>query len=399
MNIIEEQKNTEVSSENNEISQNIFNQIINLNKSDNEQIKSLIDSFMAVEAHYGHRKEIWNPSVSKYLFAEHDGVHIIDLTKTIFLLKNVLNYLIKLFSENNARILFVASKEQLSEVIEFHAKRCGQSSVTNRWFGGTLTNWETIKKSIRKMGVIEREIYENKDKMNKKQIASKERILSKLNKSLGGIKKMSNIPDVLFVTDTRKEKVAIAEANKLNIPVIALLDSNSNPKGIDYPIPCNDDNQRAVELIASLISDAVLVGMEVSFEKREAANKQRNQNQKRKSFVRSKRDGALESESDNSVIDNTNLEQEKQDEKSNESIKTNVETKAKQAVSSGFSNNTLKKSFIKTSQSKNKISSGGFSSASGLLKQQNQNPSIVQKNNNKSSLNKTDNEKIDNKDK
>jgi len=206
-----------------------------------------------------------------------------------------LNDLVKLFSESNARILFVGSKEQLTDVIQSEAERCGQYYVNYRWFGGTLTNWSTIQKSIRKMDMIERELFENSSEMNKKDVASKQRVLNKLQNSLAGIRKMSNLPNIIFVTDTRKEKVAIAEANKLGIPVIALLDSNSNPRGVDYPIPCNDDNKNAVGLIAQLIADAVLVGMEISFAKRESSQKQRREERsgagasssfKRKSFVR-----------------------------------------------------------------------------------------------------------------
>jgi ribosomal protein S2 len=196
----------------------------------------------------------------------------------MFLLKKVLNDLVVMFSESNARLLFVGSKEQLVNVIKDSAERCGQYFVNHRWFGGTLTNWKTIQQSIRKMNILEKELADQT--LDKKLRQSKERVYNKLINSLGGIRKMSNLPDIIFVTDTNREKVAIQEANKLGIPVIALLDSNSSPIGVDYPIPCNDDSQDAVSLICQLISDAVLTGIESAFERRQAQQKEREQNRK-----------------------------------------------------------------------------------------------------------------------
>jgi small subunit ribosomal protein S2 len=222
----------------------------------------------------------YNDLVNKYIYGTHGDVHVINLTSTIFLLKKLLNDLVSIFSENNARLLFVGSKEQLEDIIKNSAERCGQYYVNQRWFGGTMTNWQTIQRSIRKMNEIEKQL-EN-DTLSKKDKLNKLRVLATLNKSLGGIRKMSHLPDLIFVTDTNREKVAIAEAKKLGIPVIALIDSNSNPTGVDYPIPCNDDSQKSVSLICQLISDAVLTGIEIAFEKRQAQKRERDA--QRKSF-------------------------------------------------------------------------------------------------------------------
>ena len=249
--------------------------------------KQLIELLMSVDAHYGHQRCRQNPLVKKYIYGTHGDVHVINLTSTIFLLKKVLNDLVSIFSENNARLLFVGSKEQLEDIIKNAADRCGQYNVNQRWFGGTMTNWQTIQKSIRKMNEIEKQL-EN-EQISKKDRQSKLRVLATLNKSLGGIRKMSNLPDLIFVTDTNREKVAVAEAKKLGIPVIALIDSNSNPIGVDYPIPCNDDSQKSVSLICQLISDAVLTGIEIAFEKRQKQKLEREQQRKsfseRKNFI------------------------------------------------------------------------------------------------------------------
>lgn len=248
----------------------------------------LIELLMSVDAHYGHQCSRWNPLMAKYLFAKHGEIHIVDLTKTIFLLKKLLNDIVKIFSEQNARLLFVGSKEQLVDLIKSEAERSGQYYVNHRWFGGTLTNWQTIQRSIKKMDIIEYDLEDSELNLNKKETQTKNRQLNKLENSLGGIRKMAAIPDLIFVTDTYRERVAIAEANKLGIPVIALLDSNSNPKGVDYPIPCNDDGQRSVGIICQLISDAILVGMEICFSRKESARENRNRNRHRDNRVANK---------------------------------------------------------------------------------------------------------------
>jgi small subunit ribosomal protein S2 len=252
---------------------------------DSDYKTDLLSLLMNSDAHYGHQISSYNPLMRKYLYGEHGDIHVINLTYTIFLLKKVLNDIVQIFSESNARMLFIGSKEQLVNIVKDSAERCGQYYVNHRWFGGTLTNWTTIQKSIKKMNAIEKELA-NPD-LDKKTRQSKERVYHKLINSLGGIRKMPVLPDIVFITDVNRERVAVQEANKLKIPVIALLDSNSDPRGIDYPIPCNDDSQDAVALICQLLSDAVLTGMESAFEKRKQQNAEREQN--RKSYAAGKR--------------------------------------------------------------------------------------------------------------
>ena len=244
-------------------------------ESDSGYKSNLLSLLMSKDAHYGHQISSCNPLIGKYIYGSHGDVHVINLTYTIFLLKKVLNDLVAMFSEDNMRILFVGSKEQIAEITRASAMMCGQYYVNHRWFGGTLTNWSTIQKSIKKMSFIEQEL-ENPD-LHKKERQRYERILAKLNNSLGGVRHMSDLPNIIFISDTNREKVAIAEANKLKIPVIALVDSNSSPIGVDYPIPCNDDSSGAVELVSQLISEAVLTGMSLGFERKQSKQKEREQ--------------------------------------------------------------------------------------------------------------------------
>lgn len=282
---------------------------------------TLLSLLMSKDAHYGHQLSSCNPMVLKYIYGSHGDVHVINLTSTMFLLKKVLNDLVTMFSEDNVRLLFVGSKEQLVDVIRVSAERCGQYFVNHRWFGGTLTNWTTIQKSIRKMSTIEDD-FENPD-LHKKEKQRLERVHKKLTGSLGGIRKMSDLPDIIFISDTNREKVAIAEANKLGIPVIALLDSNSSPIGVDYPIPCNDDSSGAVELICQLISDAVLTGMENLLERKSI--QQRDRDQTRRSYA-GKRDRSVvkEPRTHDSGIDRDN-----RDNKKNSNFQSEVKNDAK----------------------------------------------------------------------
>lgn len=356
----------------NQINENLFNKIINLNKETNKN--ELIEIFMSVDAHYGHRINSWNPLMARYLFAQHGDVHIIDLTKTIYLLSKALKDIIKIFSESNARMLFVGSKEQLTEVIKNQAERCGQYYVNHRWFGGTLTNWSTIQNSIKKMDVVERDMFENRDLLSKKQLASKSRVLNKLENSLGGIRKMSSLPDIIFVTDTRKERVSIAEANKLGIPVIALLDSNSNPKGVDYPIPCNDDNQRAVNLVCQLIADAVLAGMELSFEKKETASRQRRENDKSSSSTYKKRNFVRNEQKNNNKTNEDNVKiTEEQSSNHKEDANNNKETTNQSTNKTNTNINKMRKNFIVSDPKKSNSNRTGFQSAASTLVRRNTN--------------------------
>lgn len=220
--------------------------------------------------HFGHKTMRWNPKMSSYLYGTKDDVHIIDLQQTLPLLNLALEKIYEVAKENG-RILFVGTKTQASEVIAEAAKRCGQYYINHRWLGGTLTNWSTINKSIKKLTDLEKSLSgasENEDlealNLTKKEKLDMTRKIEKLEKSLGGIREMGAVPNLLFVIDTNIEKIAIDEARKLGIPVVAILDSNSDPDNINFPIPGNDDATRAIKLYCRLVSDAILLGMQES---------------------------------------------------------------------------------------------------------------------------------------
>lgn len=232
-------------------------------------ISELIESGV----HFGHKTARWNPKMSSYLYGIKDSVHIIDLQQTLPLL-NVALKKIHEVSKNNGRILFVGTKMQASDIISEEAKRCGQYYVNHRWLGGMLTNWSTINCSIKKLYEFEKALEDASKteeeatadaiKYNKKERLDMARKIEKLEKALGGIRKMGGVPDLLFVVDTNQEDIAVQEAKKLGIPVIAILDSNSNPDDIDFPIPGNDDATRAIKLYCRLASDTALYGMQES---------------------------------------------------------------------------------------------------------------------------------------
>lgn len=230
-----------------------------------------ISELIEAGVHFGHKTMRWNPKMSSYLYGIKDDVHIIDLQQTLPLLNSALEKIYDV-ARNNGRILFVGTKMQASDVISEAAKRCGQYYINHRWLGGTLTNWITINKSIKKLSDLEKSIEnadieeENSDRLRftKKERLDITRKIEKLEKSLGGIREMGGVPNLLFVIDTNKEDIAIQEAKKLGIPVIAILDSNSNPDHITYPVPGNDDATRAIKLYSRLVSDAVLFGMQES---------------------------------------------------------------------------------------------------------------------------------------
>ncbi len=230
-----------------------------------------ISELIEAGVHFGHKTMRWNPKMSSYLYGIKDGVHIIDLQQTLPLLHGALEKLYDV-SKSNGRILFVGTKMQASDVISEEAKRCGQYYVNHRWLGGMLTNWPTINRSIKKLHELEKSIAdadiadENSDKLKftKKERLDITRKIEKLEKSLGGIREMGGVPDLLFVIDTNMEELAIQEAKKLGIPVIAILDSNSNPDHITYPIPGNDDATRAIKLYCRLVADTILYGLQES---------------------------------------------------------------------------------------------------------------------------------------
>ena len=217
-------------------------------------------------AHFGHKRERWNPKMERFIFKPAAGaamkvdIHIIDLQQTVPLLHQAL-VKVREVAAAGGRVLFVGTKRQASEPIATAAKRCAQYYVNHRWLGGTLTNWRTISGSIARLRELEGLLETGGEGRTKKELLQLTREREKLELSLGGIKDMGGIPDLMFVIDTNKESIAIQEARKLNIPVIAILDTNCDPDGISYPIPGNDDAARAIQLYCDLIADAVLDGL------------------------------------------------------------------------------------------------------------------------------------------
>jgi small subunit ribosomal protein S2 len=212
-------------------------------------------------AHFGHQTHRWNPKMERYIFGSRANIHIIDLSQTMPLLHQAL-VKVREVAASGGRVLFVGTKRQASEPVAIAAKRSAQYYVNHRWLGGTLTNWRTISQSIARLRELEAvlEAPETSGRP-KKELLGLQRERDKLELSLGGIKDMGGIPDLMFVIDTNKEAIAIQEARKLNIPVVAILDTNCDPQGITYPIPGNDDAARAIQLYCDLVADAVLDGL------------------------------------------------------------------------------------------------------------------------------------------
>ena len=212
-------------------------------------------------AHFGHRTQRWNPKMSPFIFGARNDIHIIDLTQTVPLLHQALVAL-RDVAAGGGRILFVGTKRQASEPVAAAAKRCAQYYVNHRWLGGTLTNWQTISNSIKRLRSIEETLGSAQGSgLTKKELLGLLRERDKLERSLGGIKEMGGLPNMLFVIDTNKESIAVAEARKLGIPVTAIVDSNSDPDGITYPIPGNDDAARALSLYCDLVARAIIDGL------------------------------------------------------------------------------------------------------------------------------------------
>jgi len=212
-------------------------------------------------AHFGHRQQRWNPKMASYIYGSRNDIHIIDLTQTVPLLHQALVALREV-AAGGGRILFVGTKRQASEPVAAAATRCAQYYVNHRWLGGTLTNWQTISNSIKRMRNIEETLNSAQSSgLKKKELLGLLRERDKLDRSLGGIKEMGGLPNMLFVIDTNKEQIAVAEARKLGIPVVAILDSNSDPDGISYPIPGNDDAARALALYCDLAARAIIDGL------------------------------------------------------------------------------------------------------------------------------------------
>jgi small subunit ribosomal protein S2 len=210
--------------------------------------------------HFGHQTQRWNPRMAEFIYGDRNGIHIIDLTQTVPMLDAALNVM-RETAAKGGRILFVGTKRQAQKPIADAAEKCAQYYMNHRWLGGTLTNWKTVSQSIARLKQIDELMAHGAEGLTKKERLGMEREQAKLQASLGGIREMGGVPDLLFVIDVNKEDLAILEANKLGIPVVAVVDTNCSPKGIDYIIPGNDDAARAIALYCDLAARAVLDGM------------------------------------------------------------------------------------------------------------------------------------------
>ncbi len=212
--------------------------------------------------HFGHKTSRWNAKMAPYIYGVHqeNRIHIIDLRTTLPLLKTAIKALHDVAFQGG-RILFVSTKFQATDIIAIEAIRCGQYYVNNRWLGGTLTNFTTISSSIKTLVQYEKALSDEDSVLTKKELGNIEKKRQKLDKSLGGIRDMAGLPDILFIIDTNKEHIAVKEAQKLDIPIVAILDTNSNPDNITYPIPGNDDSRKSIELYCKLAADAILAGI------------------------------------------------------------------------------------------------------------------------------------------
>ena len=210
--------------------------------------------------HFGHQTRRWNPKMQPFLFGVRNDVHIIDLQQTVPMLGRALEAMRGVVA-GGGRVLFVGTKRQAADIIAQAASRCGQYFVNHRWLGGMLTNWKTVSNSISRLRELDRRLQEDTSGLTKKEVLQLTRERDKLDRGLGGIKEMGGLPDMLFVIDTNKESIAIAEARKLGIPVVAVVDSNSDPDGIAMPIPGNDDAIRAISLYCELVANAILDGI------------------------------------------------------------------------------------------------------------------------------------------
>jgi small subunit ribosomal protein S2 len=210
-------------------------------------------------AHFGHQTHRWNPRMKPYIFGDRNGVHIIDLSQTVPLFARALDF-VQQTAARGGKVLFVGTKRQAQDAVAEAARVSGQHFVNHRWLGGMLTNWKTVSNSIKRLKSLEEQLSGDTAGLTKKEVLQQTRERDKLEKSLGGIRDMGGLPDVMFVIDSNKEELAIKEANVLGIPVVAILDSNSNPQGISFPVPGNDDASRAIRLYCEAISNAVAAG-------------------------------------------------------------------------------------------------------------------------------------------
>ena len=289
--------------------------------------------------HFGHQLNRWNPKMEPYLFGERNGIHIIDLQQTFPLINSALK-VIRDIAAGGGRVLFVGTKRQAQKIISETAINSGQYYMNHRWLGGTLTNWKTISKSIVRLKNYDEILNKEDSGLTKKELVGIQRQRNKLEASLGGIKDMGGLPDALFVIDTNKEHIAIKEANVLKIPVIAVIDSNSNPDGVDFPIPGNDDATRAIAMYCKLISESILDGLQASFA---SSGKDIGESDQLKEKIDSKKDSVDIKENNNLKEDKINIdknvdkpiEKTKADKNDNKKIE---ETKVDKNVSDSIEN-------------------------------------------------------------
>jgi len=222
-----------------------------------------IKDLLEAGVHFGHQTRRWNPKMKQFIFGERNGIYIIDLQKTHKLLQEALQFVQDLAAQGR-NVLFIGTKRQAQEAIAEEAKRCGMPFVTERWLGGLLTNFLTVRRSLERLRELEMTLTgpqeTQRERLTKKELAGLDKERQRLEKNLSGIKGMKTVPDAVFVIDTRREAIAVAEARKLKVPVIGILDTNSDPDEVDVPIPGNDDALRAIRLFASKVADAVLAG-------------------------------------------------------------------------------------------------------------------------------------------
>ena len=278
--------------------------------------------------HFGHQTRRWNPKMKTYVFGARNGIYIIDLQKTVEQTRAACAFASKIVSEGK-KILFVGTKKQAKEVIEEEAKRSGMHYVTNRWLGGMLTNYQTVKASIDRLKKIESfKSSPEWNEISKKEQARYDRELSKLKKSLGGIEDMKKLPGALFVVDTEKEHIAVREAKKLGIPTIAVVDTNCDPSDITHVVPGNDDAIRSVKLFARLIAESCIEGNKIFQEKLRA--KDLPEMTKEEAEETEKRVSRFEGDIDLQGVDEADIEAETQEEEGTEETKTQEETKAQE---------------------------------------------------------------------
>lgn len=252
-----------------------------------------IQNLMDAGVHFGHRTMRWNAKMQPYIYGARNNIHIIDLQKTAPLLHAALKTA-KEVAEKNGRILFVATKRQASTIVAEAAEKCGQYYVNYRWMGGTLTNWGTVSQSIKTLNYLEKRLADPEVTISKKERLQNQRKINKLQQALGGIRSMGGKPDLIFVIDTNRENIAILEARKLGIPVVAIVDTNCDPDGIDYMIPGNDDSIKSIRLFCNLMADAILSGMAKSLGSKAAREKDADEQQGKKPALKAKKADVVE---------------------------------------------------------------------------------------------------------